>query len=198
MARAGRPTEADRARIAQVALALFERRGFDETTMDDVARVAEVSRRTLFRHFPSKTDLVWAGADDVVGALRSLAAAHEDARLTVDDVVHTLCAPVLTLLDDPEMEAIARRRLLLMARAPVLRTHPTLAVVEETLAALLDPRALPSGASPALVAHVLVHAALASLLYWAEHARGTRAVDVATTALRAIAVHDERPLTARS
>jgi AcrR family transcriptional regulator len=48
-----------RADIAEAAVALFLERGFDETTMDDLAAAAGVSRRTAYRHFPSKDDLVF-------------------------------------------------------------------------------------------------------------------------------------------
>jgi AcrR family transcriptional regulator len=48
-----------RTAIADAAVALFIERGFVETTMDDVALAAGVSRRTAYRHFPSKDDLVF-------------------------------------------------------------------------------------------------------------------------------------------
>jgi len=48
-----------RAAIADAAVELFSTRGFTETTMDDVAEAAGVSRRTAYRHFPSKDDLVF-------------------------------------------------------------------------------------------------------------------------------------------
>lgn len=51
--------EQTRAVIAEAAVALFTDHGFDETTMDDVAAAAGVSRRTAYRHFPSKDDLVF-------------------------------------------------------------------------------------------------------------------------------------------
>jgi AcrR family transcriptional regulator len=51
--------EQTRAAIADAAVALFAERGFAETTMDDVAEAAGVSRRTAYRHFPSKDDLVF-------------------------------------------------------------------------------------------------------------------------------------------
>ena len=54
-----RRREQTRAEIADVAVALFLERGFAETTMDDVAEAAGVSRRTAYRHFPSKDDLVF-------------------------------------------------------------------------------------------------------------------------------------------
>jgi AcrR family transcriptional regulator len=54
--------EQTRAAIADAAVALFAERGFTETTMDDVADAAGVSRRTAYRHFPSKDDLVFEQA----------------------------------------------------------------------------------------------------------------------------------------
>jgi AcrR family transcriptional regulator len=48
-----------RTAIADAAVAMFIERGFVETTMDDVADAAGVSRRTAYRHFPSKDDLVF-------------------------------------------------------------------------------------------------------------------------------------------
>ena len=51
--------ERTRAAIADAAVALFAAHGFTETTMDEVAEAAGVSRRTAYRHFPSKDDLVF-------------------------------------------------------------------------------------------------------------------------------------------
>ncbi len=40
--------------LAEAALELFSRQGFEATTVDQIAKAAEVSRRTFFRYFPSK------------------------------------------------------------------------------------------------------------------------------------------------
>ena len=42
-----------RAAIADTALALFLDRGYEETTMEDVAAAAQVGLSTLYRYFPS-------------------------------------------------------------------------------------------------------------------------------------------------
>lgn len=43
-----------RDRVYDAAIALFVERGFDETSMDDIAARAELARTTVFNHFPRK------------------------------------------------------------------------------------------------------------------------------------------------
>ncbi len=47
-----------RAAIQTAALHLFERQGYSETTIDEIAERAEVSQSTFFRYFPTKEDVV--------------------------------------------------------------------------------------------------------------------------------------------
>jgi len=60
-----RATQARRTRAAirAAALALTRERGYAAMTVDDVAALAGVSRRTVFNHFSSKTDLLVVGLD---------------------------------------------------------------------------------------------------------------------------------------
>ncbi|PQP19513.1 TetR family transcriptional regulator [Rhodococcus opacus] len=53
-----------RALIAQTALGLFAEKGFDATTIEDVAAAAGVSRRTLFNYFKSKDDIALSGLSE--------------------------------------------------------------------------------------------------------------------------------------
>ncbi|MGO9891485.1 MAG: TetR family transcriptional regulator, partial [Solirubrobacteraceae bacterium] len=57
--RPGRPPGTSRRAVTRTALELFGDRGFEETTVDDIADALGVSRRTLFRYFASKNDMVW-------------------------------------------------------------------------------------------------------------------------------------------
>src|SRR4051812_46013561 len=60
---AGRPEATSHAEIEQAAFRLFGVRGFDGTTLNDIAAAVGVSRRTLFRYFRSKNDIPWGQFD---------------------------------------------------------------------------------------------------------------------------------------
>jgi AcrR family transcriptional regulator len=56
--------------VRDAALELFARHGYDATTVDDIARAAGISRRTFFRYFPAKHDVLFLGHHERVGDLR--------------------------------------------------------------------------------------------------------------------------------
>ncbi|WP_063802690.1 MULTISPECIES: TetR family transcriptional regulator [unclassified Streptomyces] len=58
-----RTRRAVRAELAEVAIGLFTRQGFDETTVEDIARAAGMTKRSFFRYFPTKEDVVFDGVD---------------------------------------------------------------------------------------------------------------------------------------
>jgi AcrR family transcriptional regulator len=60
-----------RARLERAALDLFTQRGYERTTVEQVASAAGVSARTAFRYFPTKADLVFADAESDLAALRT-------------------------------------------------------------------------------------------------------------------------------
>lgn len=57
--------------LISAAMALLAAKGFEETTTDEIAQVAGVSRRTLFRYFPTKADIVTAWAQQMTDVLRA-------------------------------------------------------------------------------------------------------------------------------
>jgi len=66
----GRRPSTTREHIARQALDLFDRRGFDATTVDEIASAVGISRRTFFRYYDSKRDVVWGEFDAEMVRLR--------------------------------------------------------------------------------------------------------------------------------
>ncbi|MDB0544377.1 TetR/AcrR family transcriptional regulator [Ralstonia solanacearum] len=57
-------------RIAQTGLDLFIAKGYEATTLDDIAAAAGISRRTFFHYFTSKDEILLAWQDGLVDAAR--------------------------------------------------------------------------------------------------------------------------------
>lgn len=70
-----RTRRAVRAELSDIALRLFRERGFDATTIDEITTAAGLSKRSFFRYFPTKEDVVFDRmrlvGDQVVAALTS-------------------------------------------------------------------------------------------------------------------------------
>lgn len=70
-----------RSLLAQTAMQLFAEKGFDQTTVEEVAAAAGVSRRTLFNYFRTKEDLALSGLSEqgeVIAARLRTRPAEED------------------------------------------------------------------------------------------------------------------------
>ena len=74
-ARRTRKRLATRTSISDVATRLFFERGFDRVTVDAIAEAADVSRMTVFNHFPRKEDMFFdldaEGREELIQALRT-------------------------------------------------------------------------------------------------------------------------------
>jgi AcrR family transcriptional regulator len=73
-----------RTRIADVATGLFARRGFHAVTVDEIARVAGVSKQTVFNYFPQKEDLVFDRADEIEAAILTTLRERDEGTTAVD------------------------------------------------------------------------------------------------------------------
>lgn len=76
-ARRGRPPGTSARALEHVALELFATRGYEETTVEQIATAAGVSRRTFFRYFDTKAAVLWNEFDAEVYALRAAFAATD-------------------------------------------------------------------------------------------------------------------------
>lgn len=152
-------------RLQDTAIRLFEDRGFDDVTVEEVARAAGVSHMTFFRHFPTKESVV---LDDPYDPLIGEAVARQDPQVPV--VQRTLLGVLEAWRssDSPDDDSV-RTRLRLAAGHRSLRArvwennHRTEQVIVE---------ALTSTGAPPLDARVAAGAVMgaltAALLDWAE------------------------------
>lgn len=92
------------ARVVQCALRLFRERGIDATTMETVAEVAGITKRTLYRYFPNKEAIAhayWCGnVREKAALLPALLQAYPDTRSRLTAVFLDAC---IGFRADPEL-----------------------------------------------------------------------------------------------
>lgn len=112
---------ATRQALEEAALRLFAAKGYEQTTVEDIAEAADVAVRTFFRYFSSKQDVLFGEvATDRVGRLRSELAARPATETAVESVIAVM--EQLDLVNVEEEQQILAR-LDLMRHQPSLRTR---------------------------------------------------------------------------
>ncbi len=109
-----RKKQQTRERIAKVALQLFAERGYDETTLDDIAEAADVSRRTIFAYYDSKEDILLCEESNFLTGLKQMLDQRPAGTTTVDAI-----REFLSSFEPPDEEAKLRKDL--MRRNPALK-----------------------------------------------------------------------------
>lgn len=87
--------------VEAVALRLFEERGFDQVTVDEIATEARISVRTFYRYFPAKEDVFQAKIDRGSETLRLALAARPPAEPTLHSL--RLALEEAVSLEDPAL-----------------------------------------------------------------------------------------------
>jgi mycofactocin system transcriptional regulator len=168
----GRPPVTSRAELERIALELFSTRGFEETSVDDIAVAAGVGRRTVFRYFDSKNDMVWGEFDRELGRLRTW---FEGCPPHVDVMDAIRRGVVAFNTYPPDVEPSHRRRMTLILTTPTLQAYSTLryaewrAVVAEFAARRLG--VSPDDLLPRLIGHAALAAAVAAYEQWLQDAK---------------------------
>jgi AcrR family transcriptional regulator len=106
-------------RLREAAFALFEQRGYEATTVDQIAETAGVGRSTFFRNFRSKEDVIFPDHSDVLARVRArLATAEPNA--TPGAVTDAARLVLRRYLEEGEL---ARSRYRLTRSIPALRAR---------------------------------------------------------------------------
>ncbi len=106
-----------------MAFWLFDKHGFDETSIDDITAAAGIARRTFFRYYPSKSDLVWGDFDEQCERLRQWFSAVPP-EMPMMEAIHQAVLDFNRL--PPGQEPAHRRRLGLILGVPSLLANSTL------------------------------------------------------------------------
>jgi AcrR family transcriptional regulator len=104
--------------IQRTALRLFEKQGYEQTTIEQIAAAAEISPSTFFNYFPTKEDVVLYDAYDPVAIRMFLARPKgEPLNVSLREVLQSLAAT----FERDERMVLARGRFFL--EVPELRAR---------------------------------------------------------------------------
>jgi TetR/AcrR family transcriptional regulator, regulator of mycofactocin system len=153
-----------------VGFALFVQRGFDSTTMDDIAAALGLGRRTLFRYYPSKNDVVWGEFDEVLDRLRTELRSGDQDRPIIEVVRE---AAVRSNAYPNEMLDELHTRLTLIQSVPALQAHSMLRYAEwrEVIAEYVAERlgCAVDDLVPVATGHAALAASTAAFSRWIAH-----------------------------
>jgi len=114
---------APRTDVVAVALDLFATRGFDATSVEQIAQGAGISRSTFFRQFGGKDDVIFADHEEMIKMLRAyLDGTHENPWVAVCEASVVVFRHFAA---DPEL---ARRRYQVVRQVPSLRDREIVTV----------------------------------------------------------------------
>jgi len=146
--------------LSRQAIQLFTQKGFEQTTIDEIVDPLAVSKRTLFRYFATKEDLVFAWYEELTDELVRALEARPKAEAPFESVCETLLS-LLHYYDENAKWALAMTRLAKATPALVGKSFEKRSIWERELAKVLVKR-LPDAPSRELTARVTVAAALAA------------------------------------
>jgi AcrR family transcriptional regulator len=133
-------------RLQQAALSLYAERGFDATTVAEIAEQAGLTKRTFFRYFADKREVLFLGSDELRELLVHATAAAPASATPIEAVAAGLNAtgPMFA-----ERHDFARQRQAIIAANPELQERELvkLSSMAASIAAALRGRGVPDQAA---------------------------------------------------
>ncbi|MEU6388450.1 TetR family transcriptional regulator [Streptomyces sp. NPDC046939] len=106
--------------LTEAALQLLALKGFDAVTVDEIVAAAGVSKRTFFRYFASKEDVVVQFLAGMGADMRAALAGRPAGEAPAEALLHAVRVPVTTCAADSER---ALRVVQLILRTPALHAR---------------------------------------------------------------------------
>jgi AcrR family transcriptional regulator len=170
-----RQKEETRKRVYEAALEVFRRDGVAASSIDDVARLAGVSRGTFYFHFPTKEDvlaeLLREGEAASAAAIEAL-----PARASATAIAERLVSSTLAFWQGnpqllPEVGMVALR--LTITGVLTSQTDPVRAAIARRFAGAVERGELTRAAPPAQLGDTMLLGAFAALMSWAQDGQGS-------------------------
>ena len=153
--------------IFDVAIELFAAKGFDETTVEEVAQAAGVSRASFFRYFSSKDDLLAQNVLRYGDALTAAIKATQPSLSSFEVMKETVLAVARNTVRHPRLRQVIE---ISMRSGSAMQAHNSrLIEVEGTVAAAFAERIGSSSADeiePRLLAALTLSAMNVAILSW--------------------------------
>jgi AcrR family transcriptional regulator len=135
-----------RGRLVQAALELYSERGFEDTTVEQIAQRAGLTERTYFRHFADKREVLFSGAHELEEVmLRALDGAP--ASLPAIDAIGVVLEAMAVGFEDRRAFAQRRQRIITAHAELQERERIKLASLAASLAVALRRRGVTDSAA---------------------------------------------------
>jgi AcrR family transcriptional regulator len=169
-------------RLMVAALDLFQERGYENTTVIEIAERAGLTKSTFFRHFPDKREVLFSG-DTITGLLVNGIAAAPAAAGPLEAVAHALDTIGRKAFTPARREFSARRRAVIAAN-PELQEREALKGLRLTASMLgaLERRGVP-GLTSCVAAELGALAWKIAFARWSDTANGDEFGEVARRTL---------------
>jgi AcrR family transcriptional regulator len=180
-----RKKQRTREAIVEAALRLFDERGFEQTTIADIAEAADIAPRTFFGYFPSKEDVVFAGFTEFFGQFSERIVERDEGESAID-ALRAWFVEHVDELQGADEENLCRRRVISQSDALQAHERALTGRVQDVLAEAVarDLGEEPGALRPRLVAAAAI-AALETLVH--REIKGKKD----TSSEQALAVIDE-------
>ncbi len=165
-----------RGRLEQAAFDLFLKRGYDQTTVADIAKRAGLTERTFFRHYADKREVLFGDASALraelvraLGAVSPELSAIEAVRITLETVSTRMRGRL----------SLARERRRIIAAHPDLQERDVnkRSTLTDALEAGLQQRGVPNSAA-SLAAEMGIAVFYNSFSRWLDHPADRELVQV--------------------
>lgn len=152
-------------RLQQAAFELYTERGYDQTTVAEIAARAGLTERTFFRHYADKREVLFEGGDHFRAALVDAVEAAPASATALDAVTAGIEAAGSVF---PALELVRRRQMLILSNPELQeRELMKLAAVAAALGGALRRRGVPDTAAD-LAAETGVAVLRVALTRWIE------------------------------